>query len=113
MHRYDENAIRRLLIAVEQDHPWSDDESSRRPPSFKLRTRQGEGFEDPQRARDTIPSVVWKSKSGNRFVDVPPRLWGDDDLRHSGSQIVERRSFAAGRLSEAPLSPLPGTWDRI
>jgi hypothetical protein len=42
----------------------------------------------------------------DRLVHVPLRSRGDDYLRHSG-QLVERRPFAASRLGQALLRPLP------
>lgn len=46
--------------------------------------------------------------SERQFVYIPPRLRGDDDLRYSGSPLVERRAFPVRRLSKSLLGPLPG-----
>lgn len=111
MHRDQEGPIGRLLIAVGQDHPspWSKHEPSWSPPPCQLSASQGEGFEDSQRARNTSPSVGRETKSGNRLVDVPLPPRGDNDLRHSGRELVERRSFTAYPLGKALLGPLPST----
>jgi hypothetical protein len=109
MHRDQEDPIGRRLVAIEQDHPrpWAKHEPGRSPSPFQLNASQGECFEDSQRARKASPSVAREAKSGNRLLDIPFPLRGDDDLRHSGKELVERRSFAARGLREALLGPLP------
>lgn len=100
VHRNDEDSIRRLLVARKQKHPrpGSEDETSRGPPALQLSTGQREGLENTQLASEAAPDVCRQVERGRSLVYVPPRLRGYDDLRHSGSQLVERRSFAAGCL---------------
>lgn len=115
MHRNNEDPIGRLLITIEQEHPrpWPEDKPSRRPLAPQLCTGQREGFESAQRTSDTFPNVCRQVECNSRLFHVPPRLRGDNDLRHSGSQLVERRSFAASRLGETVLRPLPRTGNGV
>ena len=80
---------------------------------MQLRAGKRKGFQDAQRAGDPAPNVCRQIEHSGRLLHIPPRLRGDDDLCHSGSQLVERRSLATSCLGEALLRPLPSTWDRI
>lgn len=114
MHRDDVDAVRRLLVAVEQDHPRprTEYEPSRSPPTTQFNTSERERLQRSQRTGDSSPSVVRQVEGRDCLVHILPGLRGDDYLRHSG-QLVERRPFAASRLRQTLLGTLPGTGYRI
>jgi hypothetical protein len=114
VHRDHVDQVRRFLVAVEQDHPGprSDHEPGGYPPTGQLWASEWEGFQHPQRTPDSGPSIVGQIERRDRPVHVPLRSRGDDDLRHSG-QLVERRPFAASRLCQALLRPIPCARDGI
>ena len=115
MHGDDEYSIRSLVIAIKQDHPGpgTEYEPHRSPPPPQTRAGQRESFEDAQRASNTSPGVVGKAEGRYRVIHIPLRPRRDDDLRHSGRQLVQRRAFAASGLSKTLLRTLPGTGYRI
>lgn len=114
MHRHNEDSIRSLVVAVEQQHPRprAEDESSQCPPSPQFRACEGKGFKHPQRADDPTPGVSRKIEPLPGLIHIPLRLRGDDYLCHS-AQLVERNTFPTLGLGEPLLSPPPSAGNRV